>query len=126
MKSVAKALYDFWSSFGIPAYAENNVPYTEDGTTLVDPPYITYRIAKPEWKTQVSTYARIWYKDTSYKDISEKVDEIESRIGEGVMLPTDHGFVLLFKDINFCQFEPTEDNRYKVAYLSLIEEADTE
>lgn len=125
MRNVAKALYDFWSSFGIPAYPENNVPYSEDGVNLVDPPYITYRIARPEWRTQVSTYARVWYKDTSYIDISNKVDQIESRIGEGVMLPTDSGFILLFKDLNFCQYEPTEDSRLKVAYLSLIEEADT-
>ena len=125
MKEVAKALYDFWSSFNIPAYPENNVPYTENGTIAVDPPYITYRIVRPEWRTQVSTYARVWYKDTSLNDISEKVDEIESRVGEGVMLQTDNGFILLFKDINFCQFEPTEDSRLKVAYLSLIEEANT-
>lgn len=125
MRDVAKALYDFWSSFGIPAYPENNVPYSKDGVTLVEPPYITYRVARPEWRTQVSTYARVWYKDTSYIDISNKVDQIESRIGEGVMLPTDSGFVLLFKDLTFCQYEPTEDSRLKVAYLSLIEEANT-
>lgn len=125
MRDVAKALYDFWSSFGLPAYPENNVPYTEDGVTLVDPPYITYRIVRPDWRNQVSTYARVWYKDTSYIAISNKVDEIESRIGEGVMLPTDNGFLLLFKDLNFCQYEPTEDTRMKVAYLSLIEEANT-
>jgi len=125
MRDVAKALYDFWSSFGLPAYPENNVPYTEDGVTTVDPPYITYRIVRPDWRNQVSTYARVWYKDTSFIDISNKVDEIESRIGEGVMLPTDNGFLLLFKDLNFCQYEPTEDTRMKVAYLSLIEEANT-
>ena len=125
MKDVAKALYDFWSSFGLPAYPENNVPYSEDGVNPVDPPYITYRITRPEWRTQVSTYARVWYKDTSYIAISNKVDQIESRIGEGVMLPTESGFILLFKDLNFCQYEPTEDSRLKVAYLSLIEEADT-
>lgn len=125
MKDVAKALYDFWSSFGLPAYPENNVPYSEDGVNPVDPPYITYRVTRPEWRTQVSTYARVWYKDTSYKAISEKIDQIESRIGEGIMLPTDNGFLLLFKDLNFCQFEPTEDSRLKVAYLSLIEEANT-
>ena len=125
MRDVAKALYDFWSSFGLPAYPENNVPYTEDDVTSVDPPYITYRIVRPDWRNQVSTYARVWYKDTSYIAISNKVDEIESRIGEGVMLPTDHGFLLLFKDLNFCQYEPTEDSRLKVAYLSLIEEANT-
>lgn len=125
MRDVAKALYDFWSSFNIPAYPENNVPYTEDGVTPVDPPYITYRIVRPDWRNQVSTYARVWYKDTSFIDISNKVDEIESRIGEGVMLPTDNGFLLLFKDLNFCQYEPTEDTRMKVAYLSLIEEANT-
>lgn len=125
MKQVVKALYDFWSSFGLPAYPENNVPYSEDGLNPVEPPYITYRVVRPEWRSQVSTYARVWYKDTSFKDISEKVDEIESRIGEGVMLPTDNGFLLLFKDINFCQYEPTDDSRLKVAYLSLIEEANT-
>ena len=125
MKQVAKALYEFWNSFGLPAYPENNVPYSMDDSNPVEPPYITYRVVRPEWRTQVSTYARVWYKDTSYIAISNKIDQIESRIGEGVMLPTDSGFVLLYKDLNFCQYEPTEDSRLKVAYLSLIEEADT-
>lgn len=119
MVDTATALYDFWSSFGIPAFVEGYIP----DDVVNNPPYITYRLAKPDWRYQISTYARVWYMDTSYRSISQKLDEIGNAIGEGLMLPCgDNGSILLFKDVNFIQFEQYEDERYKVAYLQLIME----
>ena len=116
MDDTAKTLYEFWSSFGIAAYVEGYVP---DDAQM---PYITYRLVQPEWRSQASTYARVWYEDTSYKAITAKINDIESRLGEGIQISCGDGFILLFKDITFVQFEQTDDVRLKVAYLQLIME----
>lgn len=117
MTDTATTLYSFWSSFGIPAYPEYNVP---DGATM---PYITYEIVEPEWRSQTNTYARVWYRDTSYVSIAATLDGISNRIGEGVLLPSGEGFILLFKDSQFIQFQPYEvDSDVKIAYLSMIME----
>lgn len=117
MTDTATTLYSFWSSFGIPAYPEYNVP---DGATM---PYITYEITEPEWRSQTNTYARVWYRDTSYVPIVAKLDNISDQIGEGVLLPSGEGFILLFKDSQFIQFQPYEvDSDVKIAYLSMIME----
>lgn len=117
MTDTAITLYSFWSSFGIPAYPEYNVP---DDAVM---PYITYELTEPEWRSQIPIYARVWYRDTSYISIAETLDDISNRIGEGLLLSSGHGFVLLYKDSQFIQFQPYEtDNNVKIAYLSMIME----
>ena len=139
MRQTAKALFDFWNSFGLNAFPEDQIPddlseevpnqteTTDDDylTASVVLPYITYQLIKPDWRSQISTYAKVYYHDTSYSDITDIIDSIESRIGEGTQLLTDSGFLLLFRDINFCQFMPTGDPAVKMAYLSLVMEAIT-
>ena len=132
MRQTAKALYDFWNSFGIQAFPEDQIPddlADEDEeiaeSAPVEMPYITYQLVKPGWRNQISTYAKVYYQDTSYSDITNTIDAIENRIGEGVLLETNGGFLLLFKDINFCQFTPTGIPTVKMAYLSLVLEANT-
>lgn len=117
MTDTATTLYAFWNSFQIPAYPEYNVP--DD----VDMPYITYELVEPEWRSQITAYARVWYRDTSYVSITQKLDEISDRIGEGLLLPSGDGYILLFKDVQFIQFQPYEvDDSVKIAYLSMIME----
>lgn len=114
MKQTASALYTFFSGFGIPAYVENYVPESQSF------PYLTYQLAKPDWNDRKSIFVRIWYRDTSYKSVTEKVDEIEAAIGQGVTMPCGDGLIFLTKDATFCQFQPMEEDTIKVAYLSLI------
>ena len=116
MKSTAQGLHEFWNSFGIPAYPEYAVP---DDATL---PYITYELAQPNWRDSSPYYARVWYKDTSYVGITEKIDEISSAIGEGVRIKITDGYIFLFKDSLFIQFQPFEavDEYVKIAYLQMI------
>ena len=117
MTDTATTLYSFWSSFGIPAYPEYNVP---DGATM---PYITYEITEPEWRSQINAYARVWYRDTSYVSIASTLDDISNRIGEGVLLPSGEGFILLFKYSQFIKLQPYEvDCDVKIEYLSMIME----
>lgn len=116
MRDVATTLYSFWNSFGIPAYPEYNIP--DD----VEMPYITYEITESDWRTATGMHARVWYRDTSYVPISTMLDRISDRIGEGLSLEFDDGFMTLFKDSQFIQFQPYEvDDEVKIAYLSLIQ-----
>lgn len=71
-----QALQQFWSSFGIPAYDENTV---EDDAEM---PYITYEASIGSYNTTLSLSANIWYRSTTWKDISRKAQEILDYIGE--------------------------------------------
>lgn len=121
MINLTKAIYTFWSSFGIPAYMEDNVP---DDAQL---PYITYELTKPDWNMEAPTYARVWYRDATLVQITSKLTEIEQRIGGGVSTPIENGCIALYKGDPFIQFQPYEtDSDVKVAYLNLVLQAFTD
>lgn len=113
MTNTAKALYRFFSGFGLHAYVEYDIP---DDAKL---PYISYQLIEPEWDDAGTFYARVWYRSTSYVDINAKVDQIRAAVGEGASLPTETGAVYLTKGSPFVQFMPMEgDDTLKVAYLN--------
>lgn len=120
MLQTSKALYTFFSAFGIPAYVEDSVP------NEVKAPYITYELAEPDWRGSASIHARVWYRDESFRAITAKVDEIRAALGEGASIPTESGAVYLWADDNWAQFQPMAgDYTLKCAYLSLILQANT-
>lgn len=120
MTETAKALYNFWSSFKIPAYVEEHVP---DDAVL---PYITYTVSEPEWRYQGSMQARVWYRGDSFAQLNLKVDEIANKIGEGYSISTSGGAVVLYKEINFAQLQPfPEDSMIRVMYLNILLDACT-
>lgn len=114
MTNTAMILQEFWSSFGIPAYVEQTVP---DEAQM---PYITYRLAEPDWDSETTIYARIWYRSTSFVSIADKVDEISHKIDSGLTIPFDGGMMVIFKDPIFVQYIPNENGDFniKCAYLS--------
>ena len=114
MNHIAEVLYQFWSSFGVSAYVEGYAP--EDAGTK----YITYSLVQPDWRTQGTHYARIWHRSPSYTEITQLAESISARIGEGISIPCGDGFICIFKDDYFIQFQPTDERDWKVAYLSLI------
>lgn len=114
MLDTAAALYTFFSSFGLPAYVENTVP---DDAAL---PYITYELREPAPGERSSLTARVWYMDTSFQAITQKVDEIKAAIGTGASLPVASGAVWIWPDDRFCQFQPPDEPKLKIAYLMLI------
>ena len=65
-----QAIQKFWESFGIPAYDETTVP---DDAQL---PYITYSVHTGSLGDLCITNASLWYKSYSWKEISEKTEEI--------------------------------------------------
>ena len=113
MTNTARALYQFFSGFGIPAYAE----YAPDDDVQL--PYITYQVIEPDWDDGGTFYARVWYRSMNFVAINAKVDEIKAAVGEGVSIRTPGGAVYLTKGTPFIQHMPMEgDDTLKVAYLN--------
>lgn len=93
-----QGLQSFWESFGIPAYDENSVP---DDAEM---PYITYAAVVGPFGAVVPMSADVWYSSTSWKEISNKVDEISERLnGYALIELGDHQYIMLSK-INGSQF----------------------
>lgn len=112
MTNTAKALYQFFSGFGIPAYVE----YAPSDDAVL--PYITYQLIEPAWNEVGTIYARVWYRSTSYTAINAKVDEIRAAVGDGISLPTRNGAVYLTPGNPFSQNMPMDgDDTLKVVYL---------
>jgi len=122
MTEIAQALYSFWNSFLIPAYVEDNVP---DDATL---PYITYTVSEPDWTNPTNIQARVWYEGTSLVPLNAKIADIKQAIGEGKSIKTGTGFITIYRDTNFAQFQPYDDegkSNVKVVYLNMILQAFT-
>ena len=120
ISKIVAALYAFFGSFGIPAYAEDTV---SDDVKL---PYITCRIAIPEWEHPVTLYARVWYRSMSFEDIDAKVGEIDAAIGPGAVVPFDDGAIWIYKGTPFAQYMPQQgDPTLKCMYLNMSMQAIT-
>ncbi len=99
----AQALYAFWSGFGLPAYDEGSVP---DGATL---PYITYETRTDEWGSQVAMTASLWYRSSSWAEITEKEMQIAEFIGRGGrMIAYDGGAMWITKALPWATRLPEE------------------
>ena len=98
------ALNTFWNSFGLPAYDENTVP---DGAQM---PYITYesRIGDID---KIPLTASLWYRSTSWEEISNKALDISADIGGGKGVRYDDGRLWVTKETAFAQrmSEPSND-----------------
>lgn len=112
--TVAAAYYSFWSSFGLPAYMESNVPND------AEMPYITYTIPVADWSEAVAIQGRIWYRATDLDDISAKIGQISVLVGNGLTINLADGVIYLFKGSPFAQMEPPGDPSQKIAYITLI------
>ena len=113
MTSIAKALYAFYSGFGLPAYPEDGAP--SDAAL----PYITYTIVQPDFIESAVHQARIWYQSDSYAGVNAKADEIISAVGRGLLLPAGNGAVCLRPGTPLAQHMPIEGKpEIKIVYLN--------
>ena len=108
MKDVMAALYAFWSQFGIPAYAEDMVPY---GATV---PYIRYTVSKaPAMQTAFLTAFNYHSKKLMGNvERAEMAGLIADAIPEkGVKLPLDGGgYLTLYRNSDFqTPYQDPED-----------------
>lgn len=72
-----QALNTFWNSFELKAYDETSVP---DIAIL---PYITYEVADGEFDNIIFLTASLWYRSSSWKEITEKSMQIYGYISRG-------------------------------------------
>lgn len=94
----SQALQNFWSGFDIPAYDVNTVP---DYATF---PYITYEYAEDAFDDTVLMQASIWYRSSSWVDISNKFTQIAEAIGiGGKTLRYDDGAIWLYRSTPFMR-----------------------
>ena len=95
----SQAIDYFWNSFGLMAFDENTVP------KWAQMPYITYNISTDSLDNVVSMSASLWYRTTSWKDITNKANEIEKYLGEhgGIVLKLNEGRMWINKGTPFIQ-----------------------
>lgn len=94
----AQALHQFWSGFGVAAYDANTVPSTATY------PRLTYEASMDSFDDPVYLTASIWYRSTSWAEISQKAQEISESIGMGgVTIPYDGGMLWVTRSAPFVQ-----------------------
>lgn len=114
----AQALYTFWSSFGLPAYDELTIP---DEATM---PYITYSVSGDNIGSPVPISASVWYRSTTWENVSRKVEEISRRVNEHghVVYPLDNGYVYLTRGTPFAQRMSDADTMVRRVYINMMAE----
>ena len=113
-----RAYNAFWNAFGIPAYDELSVP---DGAKL---PYITYQTASDEFGNALFLNASIWYRDSSWADVTHKEQQIADFIGRGgVTVGYDGGSFWIQKGSPWAQrmADPEDDMIRRVVLQYNIE-----
>lgn len=112
----AQALQTFWESFGIPAYEQTTVPES------AKMPYITYSVSMDSLDNVVNMSASVWYHSTSWKDISEKTEQI-ARYIVGMNPPSikfDGGRLYIAKGNPFAQrMADPNDDMIRRMYLNI-------
>lgn len=71
-----QAQQEFWSSFGVPAYDSRTVAFN------AEMPYITYDAISSNIGSVKDVNASLWYRTTSWAEISQKAIEIARTIDE--------------------------------------------
>ena len=120
-----KALYNFWSSFGLPAFEENAVP---TGSEAPDYPYITYQVITDNFGNEIALAASVWYRSPSWVECNAKTEEIGTSIGRGgKMLHCDEGAIWIKRGSPFAQSMGDEvDDMIRRKLLNLSVEFMTE
>ena len=118
----AGALYQFYSSFGIPAYEENCVPTGDDAPRY---PYLTYNVVTDSFGDgETALYCSLWYRSTSWVDVNAKTEQISERIGRGgTFLSCDGGAIWIKRGSPFAQsMRDSADDLIKRKYINITAE----
>lgn len=123
-----KALYAFFSNFGLPAYPDNAV-LNENGEPDVILPYLTYTPVFDSWGGEpVSLTVNLWYHTESEAIPNAKAQEISERIGRsGCVVLCDKGYIRLLRGSPWCQSLRDEaDSSIKRRYINITAQYYTE
>ena len=123
-----QTLNAFWNSFGLKAYDETSVPeyITDDQGNKVklEPPYITYEVSSDNFGNTLMQSASIWYRSSSWEEISLKEQEIAEYITRGGRtLAYDGGAMWLQMGTPWAQrmAEPSDDMVRRIVLSVLVE-----
>lgn len=117
----AAAIYQFWASFGLPAYEENSVYSFDEKPEF---PYLTYELNTDgfsEYATPLS--CSLWYRSSSWVQANAKAEEISKRIGLfGTVLKCDGGYIKLMRGGSpFCQsMGDSSDDMIKRKFFNIL------
>lgn len=123
-----KALYAFFSGFGLTAYPDNAV-LNENGEPDVILPYLTYTPVFDAWGGEpVSLTVNLWYRTESEAIPNAKAQEIAKAIGrDGVNVPCDGGTIWIKRGSPFSQNLADEvDPAIKRRYINVTAQYNTE
>lgn len=112
------SLHSFWSSFGLKAYDENSVP---DNAQL---PYLTYESSSDDFGNTLAQTASLWYRSSSWSDITSKEQEIADFITRGGrMIAYDGGSMWIQKASPWAQrlSEPSDEMIRRIVLNITIE-----
>ena len=113
-----QALHSFWSGFGLKAYDETSVP---DDAAL---PYITYEVISDEFGNSIPQTASLWYRSSSWSDITAKEMQISEYIGRGGrMVAFDNGAMWISKASPWAQrmSDPSDEMIRRIVLNTQIE-----
>ena len=92
MRDLAIALYEFWNSFGVPAYPMNTV--LEDKKL----PYITYQLRQEETFGSANDFARVYFAGRNTEEMFSLFDKIKVTIGAGKIIKVgDQGNIIIYE-----------------------------
>lgn len=109
-----QALYEFYNSFGIPAYEENSVP--EDAKL----PYLTYEIMTADLDMDnVAISCQIYFKSNSLMKVNAITEKLYNALQGGKKLKCDTGYIVLYRGRPFAQNRPSGDKTVKAKYINI-------
>lgn len=116
----AQALHQFWSGFSLTAYDENSVLTGSDAPAF---PYITYSVATDNLDNDVSLSASLWYRSSSWAEISQKADEIAEILYHRHPIQIKGGYMWIKRGSPFAQrMSDPNDNMIRRIYINITVE----
>lgn len=113
----SEALYQFLSSFGLTAYDENSVPTGDNSPKM---PYITYDVSLDNLDNEVNISPSLWYRSTSWTEISAKAKEIAQRLYMLAPIKIDGGYIWIKRGSPFAQrMNDPADDMVRRIYINL-------
>ena len=113
-KNKYQALYEFYNTFGIPAYEENSVP--EDAEL----PYITYEIMTADLDMEnIAMSCQIYFKSNSLMKVNAITEKLYNTLSGGLKLKCDTGYIVLYRGRPFAQNRPSGDKTVKAKYINI-------
>lgn len=109
-----QAYQKYLESFGIPVYDDSTVPNNASF------PRITYLGQMGEFDEVIYNDLSLWYKSTSWKDVTQKAIEIYESIGlGGTVIPYDGGALWIKRGTPFMRRMSDPDTLIRRMFINI-------